>query len=255
MGCSDKLPPLNLYSPGYLYQRTASYGDGCLQIESTTAFTEMCRMYPETIDCAKVTHADVVSSVNQDQTGRDNFASSVFIKAYYDTYAYAMLQTHDMPSPNTWFAGASDPQALVKVMALVYNVGAWSGTVNTVADGCQHDLIENCLANKDYVVAVSSYARQLEATVAAGNCYDDVISVNDVDDYVARIVVLFTHENGAALTAAGCKAFLLASGGATTAPFQRVAAAVLDAPEGLMQAKVHCPDAALNQWYGHHCPL
>ena len=40
-----------------------------------------------------------------------------------------------------------------------------SGSVDTVASGCQHNLIENCLGNKDYVVAVSTYARQLEAAV------------------------------------------------------------------------------------------
>src|SRR5262249_44675049 len=44
LGCSDKLPPLDLYHPGMLYTRTASYGDGCFQIESTTAWAEMCRM-------------------------------------------------------------------------------------------------------------------------------------------------------------------------------------------------------------------
>jgi hypothetical protein len=254
MGCSDKLPTYNPYMPGYLYARPISYISGCLQIDSTSAWTEMCRMYPETIDCNTVQYADVIPSSNQDQLGRDNFVSSAFTKTYYDVFTYAMLTLHNMPSPNAWFAGASDPQAMVKMIALLYNEGAWTGDATAVSNGCQHDLIENCLGNKDYVVAVSSYDRELEATVAAGNCYNDMIAIGDVDDYVSKIVPLFIHENGAAMTAAGRAAFLQASGGAMTAPFQQVAGAVLQAIDGAMQAKTHCPDAELNQWYMHHCP-
>jgi hypothetical protein len=254
MGCSDKLPAYNPYMPGYLYTRTASYTTGCFQIDSTTGWTEMCQMYPETFDCNAVQYSDVIPSTNQDTTGRDNFASSVWVKAYYDVFSYAMLITNGMPSPGAWLAGASDPQAMVKVEALLYNEGAWTGDAMTVARNCQHDLIENCLGNKDYVFSVGSYTAQLEAAVAAGNCYDDMIALSDVDDYVSRIAPLFTHENGAALTMAGRQAFLTASGGAVTAPFQKVAGAVLEAIKANMQAKVHCPDAELNQYYRLHCP-
>jgi hypothetical protein len=254
MGCSDKLPPYNPYMPGYLYTRTLSYASGCLQIDSTSAWVEMCRMYPQSIDCNVVQYADVIPSTNQDQIGRDNFASSAFVKTYYDIFAYAMLPTHDMPMPSAWFSAASDPQAMVKMIALLYNEGAWTGDATAVADRCHQDLVENCLGNKDYVVAVSSYDRELEATVAAGNCYNDMIAIGDVDDYVSKIVPLFTHENAAMLTAAGRAAFLRASGGAMSAPFQQVAGAVLDAIDGAMQAHAHCPDAELNQWYMRHCP-
>jgi hypothetical protein len=254
LGCSDKLPPLDLYHPGQLYTRTASYGAGCLQIDSTSAWVQMCQMYPETFDCTKVAYADVIPSTNQDTTGRDNFASSVWVKAYYDTWAYGMLTTHHMPSPAAWFGGASDPEAIVKVLALLYNEGGWSGDATAVADGCQSNLIESCIGNKDYVVSVGSYTAQLEAAVAAGNCYDETVSVSDVDDYVARIAPLFANENAAALTTAGHQAFLAASGGATSAPFQQVAGAVILALQGSMQAKMHCPDAELDQYYKFHCP-
>jgi hypothetical protein len=254
MGCSDKLPPYNAYMPGYLYTRTLSYASGCLQIDSTSAWVEMCQMYPETIDCNTVTYADVIPSTNQDTTGRDNFASSVWVKAYYDVWSYGMLITHGMPSPGAWFSGASDPQAMTKVMALLYNEGAWTGDATTVSQGCQHDLIENCLGNKDYVFSVGSYTAQLEAAVAAGNCYDDMVQVSDVDDYVSRIAPLFIHENAAALVAAGRQAFLTASGGATSAPFQKVAGAVIQAIDAMMQAKLHCPNAELGTYYMLHCP-
>jgi hypothetical protein len=264
LGCSDKLPPLDLYHPGILYTRTAAYGDGCFQIESTTAWVEMCRMYggtsatnatfPQTWDCSVATHDLVISSSNQDTLGRDNFASSVWVKAYYDTFAYAMLTTHGMPSPATWFAGASDPQAVVKTLAAMYNLGTRSGAADEIAAGCQHDLVEHCLGNLDYVVAVGSYDRELEATVAAGNCYNDVVSVNDVDDYISKITPLFTHEDGAALTAAGRAAFLSASNGAMTAPFQQVAGAVIGAIDDKMSTKLHCPEDEMTYWYMFHCP-
>jgi hypothetical protein len=253
MGCSDKLPAYNAYMPGYLYTRTASYASGCLQIDSE-AWLEICQMYPETFDCSTVMYGDVIPSTNQDTTGRDNFASSAWVKAYYDVWSYAMLTTHNMPSPGAWFAGASDPQAMVKVEALLYNEGAWTGDATTVEAGCQHDLIENCLGNKDYVFSVGSYAAELEATVAAGNCYNDTVAVTDVDDYVSKIAPLFTHENAAALTAAGRQAFLTASGGAMSAPFQKVAGAVLKAIDAGMQARLHCPGAELTQYYMLKCP-
>ena len=254
MGCSDKLPAVDPYKLGFLYARPIAYATGCLQIDQGSAWVEMCRMYPETIDCNTVAYDDVIPSTNQDQIGRDNFVSSSFVKEYYDVVAYAMLTTHGMPSPNSWFAGASDPQAMVKVMALLYNEGDWTGDATAVALRCQHDLIENCLGNKDYVVAVSSYARELEAAVAAGNCYNETISVSDVDDYVAQIVPLFVREDATALRTAGRDAFLGASGGAPTAVFQKVGGAVLQAIEGAMQAKAHCPGATLAQWYMHQCP-
>jgi hypothetical protein len=254
MGCSDKLPPINWQVQGYLYTRTNSYLTGCFQIDSWSAWTEMCQMYPETFDCSVVQYASVIPSTNQDQTGRDNFASSAFVKAYYDVWSYAMLTLHDMPSPNAWFAGASDPQAMPKLMALLYNAGAWTQDATTVADQCQHNLVENCLGNKDYVVAVGSYTSQLEAAVAAGNCYNDVIALTDVDDYVSRIAPLFSRENAPALVAAGRQAFLAASGGATRAPFQQVAGAVLQAIDANMQARMHCPDAELSQYHRVRCP-
>jgi hypothetical protein len=81
-----------------------------------------------------------------------------------------------------------------------------------------------------------------------------MIAVSDVDDYVSRIAPLFVHETAAALVAAGRQAFLTASGGAMSAPFQKVAGAVLQAIDASMQAKLHCPDAELGLYYKMHCP-
>jgi hypothetical protein len=211
-------------------------------------------MYPETFDCNAVQYANVIPSTNQDQLGRDNFVSSAFVKAYYDVWSYAMLTIHDMPSPNAWFAGASDPQAMPKVMALLYNSGAFSTDATSVADRCQHDLIENCLGNKDYVVAVGSYTSQFEAAIAAGNCYDELVAVSDVNSYVSQLVPLFSKENAGALIAAGRQAFLAASGGAPRAPFQQVAGAVIQAIDGAMLSRMHCPDAELTLMHRVHCP-
>jgi hypothetical protein len=254
LGCSDKLPPFNALMPGYIATRTNSYGAGCFQINGA-AWLELCELYPETIDCSQVTYSNVIPSTNQDATGRDNFATSAFAKAYYDVFLYAMLTLHGMPSPKAWFAAASDPQAMVKVIALLYNEGAWDSDATNVAQKCQQDLIEDCLGNMDYVFSVGQYTTQLEAAVAAGNCYNDLVAASDVDDYVSRIAPLFPHEDAAALTLAGHHAFLAASAGAASAPFQTVAGPVLQAIDASMQAKLHCPDAELDQLYMLHCPM
>lgn len=254
MGCSEILPVDDPFQSGRLERRPNSYADGCLQIESTTAWVEMCRMYPGELDCTSTTHEGVVSSTNQAATGRDNFASSAFVKAYYDVFTYARLTQLGMPDPDAWFSTAADGQAMAKVVALLFNQGGWSGDAERVARQCHDKLIESCLGNTDYVVAVSSYLRELEAGVALGNCYNDLVSQEDVDDYLSRILVLFTREDGPTLRAAARSAFAAAARGEARAPFQKVAGAVLDAIDQRMKAKVHCPEAELSSWYATHCP-
>jgi hypothetical protein len=254
MGCSDKLPPYDAYHPGQLYQRTASYADGCFQMEATTAWVELTRLFPETIDGALESHDTVISATHQDTLGRDNFASSVFAASMYDVVSYAFLAEHGVASPDAWFASAADPLATVKLTALAYNEGWHSGDLDAAITGCHGQLIENCLGNKDYVVAVSSYTRDLESAVAAGDCYDEPISAADVDDYVAKITPLFVHQDAAAMKSAADAAFARVAAGRATVDFQAIAPAILDALDAVITTQLACPDAALSTWYGVHCP-
>ncbi|MEE9385414.1 MAG: hypothetical protein V3V08_18560, partial [Nannocystaceae bacterium] len=141
MGCSDLLPEPDPFLPGRLERRAAAYADGCFQIESTTAWIELCRMFEPELDCDFVGHGDVVSSSAQAQTGRDNFATSALVKAYYDTFAYSMIpHLHKVADPNAWFADAIDPLAMEKVIAVLYNRGVWSGDATAIQGGSGPEL-------------------------------------------------------------------------------------------------------------------
>jgi hypothetical protein len=241
--------------PSYFF--AAADRDGCFQLESTTAWTELCRLYPGDIDCERTTHDEVISSATQADTGRDNFEASALAAAWYDTFAYAMLTRHGVEDPDAWFAGATDPQAMLKTIAVVYNRGAWSTEVTRVLDHCQGADIEDCLAGEvvlDYVQAVSSYARDMEAAIDAQSCYDGATTVDDVQAYADALRPLFPDEPWDDIVAGATDAYLDRTGGAEAASFQLVAGAVLDAFEDGMATHLACPGGALQGWYGVACP-
>jgi hypothetical protein len=202
-----------------------------------------------------VTHAGVVSSMDQDTLGRDNFATSAFVKAYYDAIAYARLvnSPDNVPSPDAWFAAAADPLAQVKILALMYNLGLNTGVVATALGNCQKLPIESCVTT-DYLVAVSSYTRDLEAAVAAKNCYNEPIARADVADYVAKITPLFVNEDAAALTTGATAAFDAVARGRDSVPFQEVAPSVLSSLDRNMKTKFYCPADQFAFWYNWQCP-
>lgn len=256
MGCSAELPEPDLFQPGRLERREASYADGCFQIESTTAWTELCRMYPDVIACDRVGHRDVISSIDQATTGRDNVATSALLKAYYDTFAYSMIpHVHKHSDPDAWFADAADPLAMEKVVAVLYNRGVWSGNVTAILDLCQHDVIENCLEwASDYPIQISQYTRELEAEVAQGNCYDDPMSLADVDRYLDEILLLFRDVDETAVRAGVHDTFAALANGAPTVGFQRLALPVLDRIDEGLPGPVACPAAGMQEYYQASCP-
>jgi hypothetical protein len=259
MGCSDTIATDAQHGDQYDRQLVAD-GFGCLQFEGPgSAWTEICRMYPNDIDCAGgVDYYDVVPSTNQGVTGLDNVESSVLTAAYYGVFAYAMIERNHGANPDVWFAAATDPQAVMKTIALIYNRGAWSWEVTQVINGCQFQDIENCITPlsvaADYVDAVASYAADMDAAVAANSCYNETVSVTDVHDWLDAMAPMFPNENWGGIKADAEAAFLLASGGAQTATFQTVADAVLVATDASLMRDLTCPDAQLAYWYGASCP-
>jgi hypothetical protein len=259
MGCSDDTMA-DVHHPGesWTRQSLADY-DGCFQLESTTAFTEICRLFPDVVDCDVVTHSDVISSLDQATTGRDNFESGAMAATLYNTFAYAMLTNHGIPDPDAWFADASDPQAMLKMIAVIYNRGAWSGEIDFALDGCQDRPLEECLSTdsvvQDYVRAVSGYAAELETAVEAENCYDDPIGVADIKALVDGLEPMLRYEDWTAIEATAIEAFYAASGGAETLRFQAAAGPVLDAVQDTMRLQLSCPSGQLSYWYGASCPL
>lgn len=256
-GCSDETVADPLH-PEVQFPRTVlSDYDGCLQLESTTAWTEICRMYPNEIDCELVGHADVISSLDQGNTGRDNVETGMLAAAYYNTFAYAMIGNHGT-NPDTWMASATDPHAMAKMVALIYNRGAWSGEIDFVLDGCAASNIEDCVsANSiawDYVDAVGSYIADLEAAVDQEHCYNDDVHLSDVHDFLDALQPMFPGEDWSPIHVAAEEAFLWAALDVDPAPFQTVAPWVLEAIDIELKRDVHCPGAQLQQWYGGDCP-
>ena len=255
MGCSLELPPYDAFMPGRIVQREASYADGCFQIESITAWTELCRMFPEEFDCEHVGHLDVISSSNQSLSGRDNFASSALVKAYYDTLSYSMIfSNHKFSGVTQWIDTASDPQAATKLVAVLYNKGPWAPDIRKILDGCHNDLIENCMEFvKDYPMQIAQYAQALEHEVEMGNCYDEAVTVANVEDYARKIALLFRGVDADAVVAAANLAFEKTAGGASEVGFQAVAGAVMRAIDEVIAFRPHCPGPELELYYKAQC--
>ncbi len=260
LGCDETVPPDPLHPQHAWDPQPASYADGCFQIDATTAWTEMCNLYPypTQLDCALVTHADVISSTHQNTLGRSNVESSAVVVAYYAVFAYALLTTHGVGDPDAWFAAATDPLAREKVIALAYQQGAWFTELATVLQNCQAQAIESCLATgsaaRTYVESVGSLIADLHAAVGQGRCYNPEVRQSDVTEYLDRLAPLFPHEDWHALRAQAHDAFARASGGREPAPFQQVASPVLDVLHDGLQARVACPDARLQALYSLSCP-
>ncbi len=257
LGCSEETGA-DPQHPEHAYERKVlADHDGCMQLESTTAWIELCRMYPGELDCDQVGHADVISSTDQDVTGRDNVESSMLAAAWYGVFGYAMLPSHGT-DPDTWFAAATDPLAITKMVALVYNRGAWSGEIDFVLSGCQNSNIEDCVSAGsvawDYVDAVGSYVTDMHAAVADGQCYDADVSLDDAHRWVDSLEPMFPGFDAVAAHSAVESAFLTASNGAHVSNFQQVAIPVTDALDDAWSLELTCPNAELSYWYGQTCP-
>jgi hypothetical protein len=255
MGCSVELPPYDAFQPGRIVQREASYYDGCFQIESTTAWTEMCRMFSDEFDCAAVGHNEAISSANQATLGRDNFASSALVKSYYDTLSFSMIYgKHGVAQVGQWLASAADPDADAKLVAVLYNKGPWSQDIDAILAGCHDDLLEKCMVSAtDYPIQIAQYTRALEYEVKQGNCYNPVITRADVESYVARIAFLFRGVDPIAVTQAAADAFDKVANGSSSVDFQVAAGPVLAAIDRVISARPHCPAAELKELYQIEC--
>jgi hypothetical protein len=256
IGCSLRLPPFDAAHAGQYFMQWVQplLPDGCFAI-TLGASQELQYLFPEIFDGAAVTHDSTISSVDQTALGRDNIVSSILTKAYVDLVNYALLVEEGAPSPDAWFAAAADPWAKVELMAQMYNQGPYNPEVPKVLAQCQGAPLESCVVGGlQYLHEVTRATQDLEASVAAGNCYDDPVGHDDIVYYVDRLTALYAHEDRAAITSAAIQAFDAAAGGLARAPFQQVALPVLDAIDHTMTARLYCPEAALSKLWNKHCP-
>jgi hypothetical protein len=255
-GCSLRLPPFDPTHAGQYFMQWVQplLPDGCLAI-TVGASQELQMLFPEVFDGVNVTHDSTISSVNQVALGRDNIVSSVLTKAYVDLVNYALMVEQGAPDPDAWFAAANDPWAKVEMIAQMYNQGPYNPDVQKVLTQCQNVPLESCIVEGiQYVKEVTAATQNLEASVAAGRCYDDPIGHDDITYYLDRLFPLYVGEDQHAITMAALAAFDQAAGGRATAPFQQVALPVLDAIDGAMKSKLYCPEAMLSQLWQKHCP-
>ncbi len=258
-GCSLRLPPFDPANAGLYFMQWVEplLPDGCLAI-SLGASSELEDVFPQVFDGVRVTHDSTVSSVDQVALGRDNIVSSIHTKAYVDLVNYALLVEEGAPDPDAWFAGAADPWAKDEMIAQMYNQGPYNGNVQSVLLTCQKQpsLQQGCIGQGlQYVTEVTATTRELEASVAAGNCYDDPIGHDDIAYYIDKLTALYVDEDATAITSAAMQAFDDAAQGQAKAPFQQVALPVLEAIEGAMKTKLYCPDATLSTLWNKRCPM
>jgi GH18 family chitinase len=112
--------PANTAYP-YSYQ-AASLGDGCFQIENSSAYTEMVSMYPQRFPAGQ--HANII--------GGAHYETAALGKAYYDIFAVKWWEVSKGWDPKGFFNNAADPSAAIKLMAIAYNRGLWYHALDTV---------------------------------------------------------------------------------------------------------------------------
>ncbi len=257
LGCSDTALPDPVSGRTYARQAAADH-DGCLQLESTTAWIELCRMYPGALDCEAVGHADVISSADQATTGRDNVEPSMLAAGLFSVFTWAMLENAGAADPDAWVAAAADPQATEKLLALAYNRGLWSPELAAVIEGCADRPIEDCVTPdsvaQDYVQAVGGAVADMEAALAEDRCYNEPLGPADIDELVDALAPMLQNEDWEAARAAAQAAAADQLAGRESAPFQELGPPVLAAMEGALRMRLRCPGAELEAWYGQVCP-
>lgn len=214
--------------------------DGFQQIEGHnggSAYQELQALYPNRFSA--ISHADAVSGAR--------FETSAITAAYYNIFMYQFLIGNGY-EPGEFFSNTMDPQALDRVMALVYNRGAYSGWVDRVFTSartyCQGlsnmaDEAGECLPNTGdfgslYVRQVPGFNLKLENAVAGGRgnypgYYESHMDWATVDYYLDRIAILYDPTDIAEARAAAQQAFQAQSNGAATIPFSTHFGPVLDA--------------------------
>jgi len=255
-GCSESIPPDPADSAVQWPRRPDTDAEGCMQVAEGSVWLDLCRMYPEDLPCDPDGYDDVIPSVDQGATGRDNVQPSVLATAWYAAFAYPMLaypSGGDAGDVDAWFADAADPVAVEKVLTWMHWQTPFGPAMGEVIADCADGPVEDCLGQptwvRDRAVAVGAHTEQL---AAAPGCFDRPLTAALVDDYVDAIAVLFPTADVSSGRAAAQAALADAGGDGTS--FQAVADAVLAALDDGLGVRLRCPGANLTTYYGVSCP-
>ncbi len=184
-------------------------GDGCFQIESTTAYEEMRRMFPGRFDAE---HAEAI--------GGDHFASSAITLAYYTVFTMAMFRLHT-DDPVGFFADHPDPLAQQKVICAAYNRGLWWQALSTVFSQCGDSDVTECFEDNaiaiDHANAIADYTLGLDDAEP----FDAALTFADLEQYWGRIRALYPEADDAEVRTRLLEAFDAARGPEATLSFHR----------------------------------
>lgn len=235
---------------------TINIRDGFFQIESTTAYNELIRMY-DRFD--NVSHADVI--------GGTHFETSAIAKIYYDMFAVRFIQNKGY-RPIEFFQEATDRSAMVKAISGVYNRGLWSYLVEDIFNRRRSEALATAdlltifhpnSIEKDHAWAISNYTLvlsdsvdRLPADLQPNNLfrgyYDAQISWEDIADYIDKIMIIYPEVEQTDVEEAASEAFSDIAGGRNSISFRTEFGKVLDAI--MLTLPVDDPMVNVKAWYG-----
>jgi hypothetical protein len=190
--------------------------DGCFQIESTSAYVELGRLWPARFTSP---HAEVIAG--------DHFESSAIALAHYFIFSDAMFRKYT-GCPEGFIAAHPDPRTQQKLLAGAYNRGLWWNSFTAIFTTCaDHDIVD-CFAHDiatDYARAIVDYTVGLEAAPD----FDAPVGWEDLTGYWQRIHLLYPDTSEPAALAAMQEAFDEARAGAATISFHQHIRVVLQA--------------------------
>ncbi len=241
LGCCTDIPPDPEHPSASWKHQSASVHDGCFQIESTTAFLEMQRIFPNHFD--GVTHDSAIAGCRME--------SSALTMAFYDAFAFGIMFKW-IDDADEFFSVVEDPQATEIAFSIAYNRGVWSNEFQTAIGACSsaQDMLGCVFQNdqtiaRDHAYAISRYVRDLDSAAREGRCYNGILTVQDVTGYVDSISPILTPEGGDELRERAVAAFVDAANG-ESGPFQSTFGAVLEVLESL---PLQDPFPTLDEWY------
>ncbi len=241
LGCCTGVAPDSLHPDAAWQHRPAADGDGCFQIEATTAFIELQRIFPA--HYAGVTHADVVAGCHVE--------SSAVTMAFYDAFVYGMMYSL-LDDPASFFGAVQDPAAIEIAFSLAYNRGVWSQELSTAIGPCAAatDMLDCVFGGTetiawDHAYAISRYLHDLDAAALAGDCYDAPLSSAQIAAFVDAVAPIVAPGDPAGLRDRAVAAFEADAGG-DAGTFQTNFGAVLEVLEA---EPFQNPFPQLADWY------
>ena len=152
--------------------------DGCFQIEATSAYLELGRMFP---DRFAGSHATVI--------GGDHFETSAIAMAHYYVFATAMFRKY-AACPEAFFVAHPDRRTPQKVLTGAYNRGLWWPSLQDIFTTCADRDVMTCFAHTiatDYTGAIVAYTAALDAAPA----FDAPVRWDDLAAYWTRLKPIY----------------------------------------------------------------